>query len=79
MVKEEGRDEGDERGENGAAHEIGVVFAQDEFACVLVDGIAGIQVAEEWSGEETWDIGVVHSIYCFPSATLQEKTRRERT
>jgi hypothetical protein len=34
-----GRGGGDERVDYGAAHEVGVVFAEDELSGVLVDGV----------------------------------------
>lgn len=49
---------------NRTAHEIGVVFAEDEFSCVLVHRIGDVEVTEEWCTEKTGDIGIIHSIRC---------------
>lgn len=45
-----------------AAHEIWVIFAEDEFARGLVDGVADVQVTKERSTQQTGDVGVVHEI-----------------
>ena len=50
------------RVDNRASHEIGVVFAKDEFACVLVDGVGDRKVTEERSAKETGNIGIIHSV-----------------
>lgn len=47
-----------------ATHEVWVIFAEDELARVLIDMIGNVKEAEEWSAEQTRDIGVVHEITC---------------
>jgi len=59
-----GKWEGEVRVYDGTAHEIGVIFAEDEFSRVLIDGIANVEVAEEGGTEETWDVGVIHAVHC---------------
>lgn len=45
-----------------AAHEIGVVIAQQERASCLVNGIGLVEVADERGREEGRDVGVVHYV-----------------
>jgi len=69
----------DLRVDDGSAHEIGVVFAEDVFPCVLVDRVADVEVADERCAQETGDIGVVHAI-CYDSQihipTFTDEKRR---
>jgi hypothetical protein len=53
----------DERVDDGATHEVGVVFAKNELSGVLVNLVACIKVAEERGAEQTGDVGVVHDVF----------------
>lgn len=46
--------------DDGATHKIRVLLAQHERARVGVDGVGGVEVAEEGGGEQGGDVGVVH-------------------
>ena len=46
--------------DDGAAHEVGVVGAQQDRPGGLVDAVVLAQVADEGRGEEGGDVGVVH-------------------
>lgn len=50
--------------DDGAAHHVRVVFAEDVSARVLVDRVAGAEVADEGGAEERRDVGVVHAVCC---------------
>ena len=51
------------------AHEVRVVFAEDELAGVLVNTVRHIKVAKKRGAEQTGDIGVVHEIACVALAS----------
>lgn len=48
--------------DDGAAHHVRVVFAEDALARVLVDWVAGVEVADEGRAEERWNVRVVHAV-----------------
>ena len=54
----------DLRVDDKSTHEIGVVLAEDVFSCVLIDGIADVEVADERCAEKTGDVCIVHAICC---------------
>lgn len=48
--------------DDGSAHEIRVVGAEDEGPRGLVDGVVGVEVGEERGGQQARDVGVVHEV-----------------
>ena len=51
-----------DRTDDGPAHEVRVVGAQDEAASVLIRLVILVEVADERRSEKGWNVGIVHDV-----------------